>query len=328
MALTETQFIAAHEDGAIDLAVEHLISGKLVAIPTETVYGLAADALNYIAVQHIFEAKGRPANNPLICHVAGIQMAKRYVAVTEIAEKLMERFWPGPLTFVLPKKDGSAIPEVVSAGLPTLAVRCPAHKAAHAIIEALDHPIAAPSANPSGKLSPTTAKDVAEGLGGKITLILDGGTTEVGIESTIIGVVGNQITLLRPGTVTVDDISDCAGVPVLDRDSNTITAPGQLRSHYAPDSPVRLNATSKEPDETLIGFGAIDGDLSLSPTGDLLEAARTLFSALRTADNMGHGAIAVAPIPATGVGIAVNDRLSRAAAPRPAAEAADGIAKK
>jgi len=316
MALSKTKVISAHEDGAINLAVEHLISGKLVAVPTETVYGLAADALNHVAVQHIFETKGRPANNPLICHVASITMARRYVAVSAVAEQLMQAYWPGPLTLVLPKHADSDIPETVSAGLGTLAVRCPANDAARAIINQLERPIAAPSANPSGKLSPTSAQDVLEGLGDKLPLIIDGGVTDVGIESTIVGVLENKITLLRPGTITADEISETSGLPVYDREDETISAPGQLKSHYAPDAPVRLNATSKKNDEILIGFGDISGDFSLSRVGDLHEAAHNLFSALRRADQLGHSRIAVAPIPDTGIGVAVNDRLRRAAAPR------------
>lgn len=317
MAFIKTQVIPAHKSGAIDRAVEHLIAGQLVAIPTETVYGLAADALNPDAVQNIFEAKGRPANNPLICHVSSIQMAKRYVAVTEIAEKLMHEFWPGPLTFVLPKQKTCAIPEIVGAGLPTLAVRCPANETARTVIDQLDHPIAAPSANVSGKLSPTSAQDVLDGLVGKISLVIDGGLTSVGIESTIIGISNNDIILLRPGTITVDDISRVTGSAVKDRDNDTITAPGQLKSHYAPNAAVRLNAQTCGPDEILIGFGRIAGDITLSKHGDLHEAARKLFSTLRTADEYGKASIAVAPIPAKGVGIAINDRLARAAAPRP-----------
>jgi len=316
MALTETQVISAQEDGAIDQAVELLIAGKLVAVPTETVYGLAADALNIVAVQHIFEVKGRPANNPLICHVCDVGMAKRYVDVTETAHTLMQHFWPGPLTFVLPKRAEAGIPDAVSAGLGTLAVRCPANKVVRALIKKLDRPIAAPSANPSGKLSPTSAGDVAEGLSGKIALILDGGATNVGIESTIIGVQKDKITLLRPGTITADEISECCGLEVFDRDDETITAPGQLKSHYAPNAPVRLNATEPHGDEVLIGFGRVKGAFSLSPTGDLEEAARTLFATLRAADEMGRKSIAVAPIPSSGIGIAINDRLTRAAAPR------------
>ena len=316
MALTETQVISAHEDGAIDQAVELLIAGKLVAVPTETVYGLAADALNIVAVQHIFEAKGRPANNPLICHVSDIDMAKRYVDVTETAYTLMQHFWPGPLTFVLPQRSDAGIPDIVSAGLDTLAVRCPAHKTVRDLIKKLDHPIAAPSANPSGKLSPTSASDVAEGLSGKIALILDDGATNVGIESTILGLKKNKITLLRPGTITADEISEYCGLEVFDRDDEAITAPGQLKSHYAPNAPVRLNAAEPHDDEVLIGFGSVKGDFSLSPTGDLKEAARTLFATLRAADEMGRKSIAVAPIPSSGIGIAINDRLIRAAAPR------------
>jgi len=311
-----TLVISAHEDGAIEQAVEQLIAGNLVAVPTETVYGLAADASNNAAVQQIYSTKGRPSNNPLICHVSGKEMAARYVAVNAVAEKLMDAFWPGPLTLVMKCSINNGIAEKVSAGLDTLAVRCPANDATLNTIHKLNRPIAAPSANPSGKLSPTCAADVLEGLGGKIPLILDGGPTGVGIESTIIGVEDQRLTLLRPGTVTVDEVADIAGLPVLDRDKTTISAPGQLASHYAPDSPVRLAMETVEKNHFLIGFKDIDGDLNLSPSGDMEEAARNLFRYLRLADQSDAEAIAVAPVPMEGIGIAINDRLKRAAAPR------------
>lgn len=316
MATTHTHVVSAHEDGAIDQAVEQLIAGNLVALPTETVYGLAADALDATAVAKIYAAKGRPSNNPLICHVANVEMAERYVTIGEVAKQLINTFWPGPLTLVLPQKLGNGVPASVSASLPTLAVRCPDADVTHQIIEKLDHPIAAPSANASGKLSPTSVDDVLETLDGRLPLILDGGRTDVGIESTIVGVEGDKITLLRPGTITVDDISEAAQLPVIDRDDNEITAPGQLESHYAPNAAVRLNASEKRKDEILIGFGEHEGDLSLSPSGNLADAAYRLFSILRQADKMGKATIAVAPIPNEGIGIAINDRLKRAAAPR------------
>jgi len=312
----KTKVICAQEDGAIKAAVENLIAGHLVAVPTETVYGLAADAHNPEALQLIYKVKGRPANNPLICHVADTQMAKRYVEVSGLTEKLMREFWPGPLTFVLPIAGDSEIPSMVSANLGSLAVRCPANDVTRNVIKNLGRPIAAPSANPSGKLSPTSAGDVLEGLGGYIPMVLDGGTADVGIESTIIGINQHKITLLRPGTVTAEDISAAAGEPVFDRHNDEITAPGQLASHYAPNAAVRLNATQKHDNETLIGFGAALGDLTLSKTGDLQEAAHALFATLRAADKTDCATIAVAPIPHTGIGIAINDRLKRAAAPR------------
>jgi len=312
----KTKVIAAHDHGAIALAVEYLIAGALVGMPTETVYGLAADAYNATAIRAIYEVKGRPAHNPLICHVADIAMAKRIVTVSKTAESLMHAFWPGPLTLVLPRFENEKISDLISAELNTLAVRCPAHPVARRVINKLGHPIAAPSANPSGKISPTSARDVLEGLEGKIPLILDGGTAGIGIESTIIGIEGDKITLLRPGTITADEISDVAGHPIFDRNSDQITAPGQLVSHYAPNALVRLNATHKSDDEVFIGFGSAKGDMTLSKNGDLKEAAHVLFATLRAADKSGCASIAVAPIPNVGIGIAVNDRLKRAAAPR------------
>ncbi|WP_417449692.1 L-threonylcarbamoyladenylate synthase [Kordiimonas sp.] len=316
MAIYNTQVVSEHEDGAISRAVELLRAGNLVAIPTETVYGLAADATEHCAVQHIYSVKGRPSNNPLICHVSGIEMAKSYVEVPPLAEKLMQRFWPGPLTLVLTRLQTATVSPAVSAGLSTLAIRCPAQHTTRQIIAGLGHPVAAPSANLSGKLSPTCAKDVEITLGGKIPMILDGGTTSEGIESTIIGVRDERLYLLRPGTVTPDEITEAIGLPVYDRDDTEISAPGQMLSHYAPDAHVRMNATEAHEGETLIGFGAIEGSFTLSPDGDLREAARNLFKRLRDADKTDTKTIAVAPIPNHGVGIAINDRLKRAAAPR------------
>ncbi|WP_262689504.1 L-threonylcarbamoyladenylate synthase [Kordiimonas aestuarii] len=318
MAIFKTQVVSEHEDGAISSAVELLRAGNLVAIPTETVYGLAADATEHCAVQQIYEAKGRPSNNPLICHVSDIEMAKSYVVVPPIAEKMMQRFWPGPLSLVLEMRQATKIALPVSAGLHTLAVRCPDHEITRQIIRALGHPIAAPSANPSGKLSPTSVADVKTGLGGKIPLIIDGGNTDVGIESTIVGVRAGKLYLLRPGTVTADDISQAMGEPVFDRDNSEITAPGQLASHYAPTAHVRMNASHADDSEIMIGFGDVAGNYTLSHSGDLREAAQNLFRILRAADNTGAQTIAVAPIPNHSIGIAINDRLKRAAAPREA----------
>ncbi|WP_308909676.1 L-threonylcarbamoyladenylate synthase [Pseudokordiimonas caeni] len=297
-------------------AVEILRAGGLVAIPTETVYGLAADATNPEAVAAIYAAKGRPAHNPLISHVASPEMAACYVTVSPAAQTLMDRFWPGPLTLVLPRRMDAPIAAAVAAGLDTLAVRCPALEPTRQLIETLDRPLAAPSANPSGKLSPTTAGDVQAGLGDRIPLILDGGPARVGIESTIVGVEDGALRLLRPGSVIADDLTEATGLAVLDRDDSRITAPGQLVSHYAPNAHVRLNATTKGDGEILIGFGTVKGDFSLSHKGDLDEAASRLFTYLRQADEAGVGTIAVAPIPEAGIGIAINDRLRRAAAPR------------
>ena len=315
MTATAT-LVSASQDGAIDLAVEKLLLGDVVAVPTETVYGLAADATNDDAVSKIYAVKGRPSFNPLICHVSDATMAGHYVELSEAAEKLMSHHWPGPLTIVSKRKIDAPVSPTVTAGLETLAVRCPDNNITQGIIEKLGRPIAAPSANPSGQLSPTNAQSVLSSLGSKIPLVIDDGPTRVGIESTIIAVEQDKLTLLRPGTITVDEISATTDLQVRDRQNNKITAPGQLSSHYAPTAQVRLNGNSSNSD-IFIGFGNVDGDFNLSASGDLHEAARNLFEVLRTADETGAAAIAVAPIPNEGVGIAINDRLKRAAAPRP-----------
>lgn len=317
-----TTTVSASQDGAIEQAVEKLMLGHVVAVPTETVYGLAADALNENAVRKIYSIKGRPNFNPLICHVGGSDMAADYIEVSAPAKKLMDKFWPGPLTIVSARLPDCKVADTVSAGLMTLAVRCPDNKTTRAIIAALGRPIAAPSANISGKISPTTAEGVAGSLSGKIPLIIDGGRARVGIESTIIGVEGEKITLLRPGTVSVDDISDCISLPVLDRDRAVITAPGQINSHYAPNAEILLNCEHPN-GHVFIGFADIEDDrsLNLSPSGDLAEAAHNLFEFMRKADelvsNAAGSTISVAPVPNNGIGIAINDRLARAAAPRP-----------
>lgn len=307
--------VSASQDGAIDLAVEKILTGKLVVVPTETVYGLAADATNVAAVQKIYSAKGRPSFNPLICHVSSLEMASRLVDLPELAIKLAKRFWPGPLTLVCKARPDNGIAREVTAGLSTLAVRCPANPNTRRMIAAADRPIAAPSANPSGKLSPTRARTVLEAMGTRVDLILDDGPTNVGIESTIVAVDASGIALLRPGTITVDEISDVTGAPVKDRNSNTITAPGQLASHYAPEAEVVLNQMERQEGKTLIGFGQMECDFNLSPSADLSEAAKNLFETLRLADK--GLPIAVAPIPNAGIGIAINDRLKRAASDRP-----------
>ena len=315
MTATAT-LVSASQDGAIDLAVEKLMHGDVIAVPTETVYGLAADATNDHGVAKIYSVKGRPSFNPLICHVSEIAMASRYVGVSETAEKLMGHFWPGPLTIVSRRKLNVSVSNAVSAELETLAVRSPDNLVTRQIIKQLERPIAAPSANPSGQLSPTNANSVFATLGNKIPLIVDGGPTRVGIESTIVSVEGDALTLLRPGTITVDDLTACTGLPVLDRQNNEITAPGQLSSHYAPTASVKLNG-SRSDAEIFVGFGTESGDFNLSPSGDLREAAKNLFETLRQADETGISTITVAAIPNEGIGIAINDRLKRAAAPRP-----------
>lgn len=306
-------------DTETENAVDILKRGGLVAVPTETVYGLAADATNSEAVARIFQVKKRPAFNPLICHVCDMAMAGKMVKISPLATTLMKVFWPGPLTFVLPKLDQCAVSDLVSAGLDTLAVRMPDHKVTHELIEKLDRPIAAPSANQSGKISPTTAVHVTEGLGSSVDMILDGGDCIRGIESTIITFEDGDIIILRPGSITkemLEKASSAKARSFVASPESTITAPGQLSSHYAPNAKVRLNATSKNAGDYLIGFGDIKGDTSLSETGDLIEAASNLFKALREADKTDAKTIAIAPIPKHGIGIAINDRLDRAAAPR------------
>lgn len=306
--------VSASLDGAIDRAVEKLLAGELVCLPTETVYGLAADATNPDAVAKIYKAKGRPSFNPLICHVHSEGMAEQLIDLSDTAKRLTKRFWPGPLTIVSHQNENCSVAPAVSAGLETLAVRCPANEVARSVIQKTGRPLAAPSANISGRLSPTRAEPVLDSLGHKVGLILDDGPTEVGIESTIVAVDGDTITLLRPGTITVDEISEVADTLVQDRDKTVISAPGQLSSHYAPEARVSLNQTTSN-GRKMLGFADIEGDWNLSTSGDLAEAAANLFEYLRQADDGQE--LAVAPIPNTGIGIAINDRLKRAAAERP-----------
>ncbi len=305
----DTQIVAPDAAG-MARAVALLAAGEVVALPTETVYGLAAVAANGAAVARIFAAKGRPSFNPLIVHVADAAQAATLVEVNATAAALMAAHWPGPLTLVLQLKPDAPVAGLVSAGLPTLAVRCPAHPVMQAAIAAVG-PLAAPSANASGKISATHARHVLASLRGRIPLIVDSGPSHAGVESTIIGVDGDRVTLLRPGAVAAaPDWRTATG--------NSITAPGQLASHYAPEQPVRLGALTAAPHEFHIGFGAVRGDLSLSPAGDTIEAAANLFEALHLAQASGRAAIAVAPVPMAGLGVAINDRLARAAAERAA----------
>jgi len=302
-----------------------LRSGALVAFPTETVYGLGADATQGRAVARIYEAKGRPRFNPLIAHVADLDAVEAIADVGSLARRLASAFWPGPLTLVLPQRPGSPIASLVTAGLDTIAVRIPSHPVALELLCATGRPVAAPSANRSGHVSATTAAHVAADLGGSVALILDGGATPHGIESTIVDVTREHAILLRPGAVTSEAIRDVLGhVPISGpaRDDLKPTAPGQLESHYAPALTVRLNATSPHDGEAFLAFGpyapAYDGPLlNLSPRGDLAEAAANLFEALRRLDRSGAMGLAVMPIPEHGLGAAINDRLRRAAAPRP-----------
>ncbi|WP_373355600.1 L-threonylcarbamoyladenylate synthase [Pseudoroseicyclus sp. CXY001] len=294
-----------------------LAEGAQVAFPTETVYGLGADARNGRAVAGIFAAKGRPSFNPLIVHVPTLETAAALVELSPEAERLAATFWPGALTLVLPARPGNGISELVSAGLPSLGIRIPAHPLARALLEAFGGPVAAPSANPSGRVSPTTAAHVLSGLDGRIAAVLDGGACPVGLESTIVGLTG-QPTLLRAGGIPAEALEACLGAPLAAPPANdTPTSPGQLASHYAPQGTLRLNAEAPEPGETYLGFGPGDADLTLSASGDLTEAAANLFACLHALDARGATRIAVAPIPDHGLGRAINDRLRRAAAPRP-----------
>ncbi|WP_295632871.1 L-threonylcarbamoyladenylate synthase [Novosphingobium sp.] len=302
-------------DGAgIAEAVEVLCGGGLVAVPTETVYGLAARADSDDAVAGIYRAKGRPDFNPLIVHVPDLAGAERYAHFDERARLLAAHFWPGPLTMVLPRRVDAELASAVSAGLPTVALRCPDHPVMQALLVASGLPLAAPSANRSGGVSPTSAAHVAASLGDRVRLVLDGGKTHRGIESTIVAIrEGGGWALLRPGPIEEASISGIIGL----RDGVTtlvIEAPGQLASHYAPGKPVRLDASEPGHDEFMIGFGKVEGNVSLSETGDLAEAAARLYACLHLAAASQHPRIAVAPIPHSGIGAAINDRMARAAA--------------
>ena len=310
------------DTNGIARAAEILRGGGLVAFPTETVYGLGADATNDRAVAAIFEAKGRPKFNPLIVHVPGVADAERLVSFNPLALRLAESFWPGPLTIVLPRAGTSPISLLASAGLDTIAVRSPAHPVARELLAAVGRPLAAPSANRSGRVSPTTARHVAEDFGERIDLILDGGPTTLGLESTVIGFERDRAVLLRPGAIAREEIEKVTG-PLL-APGHAIASPGQLRSHYAPRARLRLNAADVEPGEALLAFGpdvpsGARAVRNLSSGGDLMEAAANLFAMLRELDASGTARIAVMPIPKRGLGEAINDRLIRAAAPRDAA---------
>ena len=298
---------------AVAEAAAQLRNGGIVAVPTETVYGLAADASNASAVAKIYAAKGRPDFNPLIVHVPDREAAENIAHFDDVAAVLADRFWPGPLTLVLPLKAGAKIASAVTAGLPTIALRCPAHPVMRALLLASDLVVAAPSANRSGGISPTTAAHVADSLGDAVPMIMDAGACRSGLESTIVAVRKAGWQILRPGPITAAQIQAVLGTPPLNQGDDSIEAPGQLASHYAPTKSVRLNADTATPDEWHIGFGAISGDDNLSPSGNLAEAAALLFAALHRADASGRQSIAVAPIAADGVGMAINDRLHRAA---------------
>lgn len=312
--------ICAADADAIAEAGRLLAGGALVAFPTETVYGLGADATNGQAVARIFAAKGRPSFNPLIVHVANLQAAEEFGDFSPRAEALARAFWPGALTIVVARREGSQISHLATCGLNTIALRAPDHQIAQEVLRAANRPLAAPSANRSGHVSATRAEHVAADLGDAVAMVLDGGATRIGLESTVVAATGDDISLLRPGAITEEEIEDAISARLLSapRDAARPASPGQLASHYAPRARVRLNAVDVRPGETLLAFGpgGAGSTYNLSVAGDLTEAAANLFSALRMLDQSGADVIAVAPIPDAGLGVAINDRLRRAAAPR------------
>ncbi len=303
MSVPETRVLPF--DAGLAEAAALIRSGQPVAVPTETVYGLAADATEGEAVARIYAAKGRPSFNPLIVHVPDLPAAERIGAFGSEARALAEAHWPGPLTLVVPLREDAPVASLVTAGLATVAVRVPAHPAMQALLRATDRPLAAPSANASGRISPTNAQHVLSSLGGRIPLVIDGGPTERGLESTIIAATAGGLRLLRPGPIDV--------VGAVAASSGAVEAPGMLASHYAPAKPLRLEATRAERDEWMIGFGPVEGQASLSRSGNLPEAAAQLFARLHEADAQPLQRIAVAPVPREGLGLAINDRLKRAA---------------
>jgi L-threonylcarbamoyladenylate synthase len=318
-----TELLHANPEG-IAHAAELLRGGALVAFGTETVYGLGGDATNAAAVAGVFAAKGRPRFNPLICHYPVQDKAFADVESNDFARSLAAAFWPGPLTMVLPRRKDCRVALIAGAGLDTLAVRVPAHRDALALLTAVDRPVAAPSANRSGQVSPTTAAHVLEGLAGRIAAVLDSGACGVGVESTVLDLCGTRPVLLRPGGVTLEAIETVIGPVERNIKTNTLRSPGQLVSHYAPSLPVRLDAVSAASDEALLAFGPSAKDAAvvyqLSKAADVIEAAARLFDGLRWLDTeaqrRGLRGIAVMPIPEAGLGRAINDRLRRAAAPR------------
>jgi L-threonylcarbamoyladenylate synthase len=309
----ETRILPADAAGIAE-AARLVRDGSPVAVPTETVYGLAADATSGEAVARIYAAKGRPRFNPLIVHVPGLAEAERLARFDPVSRGLADRFWPGPLTLVVSLREEAGISTLATAGLSTIALRSPAHPVMRALIEAAGKPLAAPSANASGRISPTRAEHVLDSLGGRIPLILDGGATAHGVESTIVVFTDGCARLLRPGPIAAEELGIPSGPPALL--DGAVEAPGQLPSHYAPAKPLRLHAADARDGEWLIGFGPVAGHASLSPSGDLVEAAANLFDLLHQADRQDLARIAVAPVPGTGLGAAINDRLRRAAAPR------------
>lgn len=293
--------------------------GDCVAVPTETVYGLAGDATNDAAVARIFAAKGRPAFNPLIVHVLDLAAAERLAKFDKTARNLARRFWPGPLTMVLPRSEQCPVAKLATAGLPTIALRVPQHRAIRSLLEATGLPLAAPSANLSGRTSPTRVEHVLSSLNRRLSLIIDDGPTLMGIESTIVGFDAGRINILRPGPITATMVAEVADLNT-SCETGRIEAPGQTPNHYAPIKSLRINATDRRQDEWMIGFGACAGDSNLSHRGDLTEAALNLFDLLHIADASDALSIAIAPIPEDGLGSAINDRLRRAATAKPTPE--------
>ena len=315
-------------DESITRAADLLRGGRLVAFPTETVYGLGGDACNAAAVASIFAAKGRPAFNPLISHVASASEAFALGIETPAARRLADAFWPGPMTLILQRTPNCPIASLTSAGLDRIALRVPAHEGARQLLQQFDGPLAAPSANPSGRISPSRAAHVLAGLGGVIDMVLDGGPCSNGVESTVVDTSGTQAMILRPGGVTRDAITRCLAAGCLSLmpatqdgpSTDRPVSPGQLESHYAPHARLKMNVTAIEDDMELIGFGPIAGagrlQLTLSESGNESEAAANLFDMLHAADHTGAGVIGIAPVPDNGLGEAIKDRLRRAAAPR------------
>ena len=327
MSETNTKLIRPASVEAVAEAAALLQAGRLVAFPTETVYGLGADAANDRAVAEIFAAKGRPRFNPLIVHLADAEAAEREALFCKQARDLAARFWPGPLTLVLPRRSDSRASLLCSAGLDSLALRVPNHALAQALLRAFGGPLAAPSANPSGRVSPTTAQHVASALGSRVAALLDGGPCRIGLESTVLDLSGPRPRLLRPGGLPQEDLEAILGPLARPDEDDAPRAPGMLASHYAPALPLRLDAQSVDGSEALLAFGAqpLSGaaqSINLSPAGDLTEAAANLFAALHDLDRPAFSAIAVMPIPESGLGQAINDRLQRAAAPRSGSQAA------
>ncbi|MVZ96680.1 threonylcarbamoyl-AMP synthase [Sphingorhabdus sp. IMCC26285] len=307
-------WVVPADDAAITAAADLLRGGQIVAIPTETVYGLAADASNADAVAHIYAAKGRPDFNPLIVHVPDLAAAEELAEFGPLARQLAAAFWPGALTLVLPLREGAKVAAAVTAGLPTIALRCPAHPVMQAVLAKSGLNLAAPSANKSGGISPTRAEHVLASLGGSVPMILDAGPCKEGLESTIAAIRLENIEILRPGPVAAETLQTFSKLQPSQQTGQKIEAPGQLASHYAPTKAVRLNARTAQDGEWLIGFGEVAGHDNLSPTADLAQAAAHLFDALHRADASPYRSIAVADIPDKGIGVAINDRLKRAAA--------------